>query len=494
MSSSLPFPADAVESGSKREFGFFAVVVIAVLAATQSADPGVMNIALSSVSKDLGIQGFGLSLAASVGTLSLAATVIAVGALADRIGVRKVIMIGLVLEMVGNIVVAISPDFTVLIIGRIIAGVGMGALFAGAFSMVPEIAGKKGIPKVIGQWTGMLYVLLIVFSVIGSVLIGINWRLGFVLVPAICLVMLFVVPAALPETSRRGAKEFDTLGLCTLGLGMVLLLLGVSFAAVSLTSPLFWGTILIGLVLLGLWAVIEGKSRKASFPIRLFKSPIFVAAVLAGILWNFGESVMQLQSANFWQKVVEVPAGVVGVSQMPFLLAAVVAGFLGGALLAKGRSPVIVMSVGFIMMVVGTLSVAFTTVETTIVAFIPFLVLVGGGMVLVAVVQAREYVAEAPAKYLSAVVSSRTSVGQLGYSLGVALTSTIITIGITKEDGSVSTDPALYSAAFNTAMLATAGILIVGGIIAAILLAIGLKRRPNAAAVDSPEMLPDPVN
>ncbi|NQU38245.1 MAG: MFS transporter [Actinobacteria bacterium] len=494
MSSSLPFPKDSVEEGSKREFGFFAVVVIAILAATQSVDPGVMNIALASVSEDLGIQGFGLSMTASVGTLTLAATVIAVGAFADRIGVRKVIMIGLVFEIVGNLIVAFTPDFTILLVGRVIAGLGMGALFAGAFSMVPEIAGKKGVAKVIGQWTGMLYVLLIIFSVIGSVLIGINWRLGFVLVPVICLIMLFVVPAALPETARRGAKEFDTLGLCTLGLGMVLVLLGVSFAAVSLTSPLFWGTILVGLILLGLWAVIEGKSRKASFPIGLFKSPVFVAAVLAGILWNFGESAMQLQSANFWQKVVDVPAGVVGISQMPFLIAAVIAGFLGGALLAKGRSPVIVMSLGFLMMILGMLSVSFTSVETTVVSFMPALILVGGGMVLVAVVQAREYVAEAPAKYLSAVVSSRTSVGQLGYSLGVALTSTIITIGITKDDGSVSKDPAAYAEAFNTAMLVTAGILLVGGIVAGILLAIGLKRRPNAAAVEDPEMLPDPVN
>ncbi len=491
MSSSGPFPESAVEAGSKREFGFLAVVVIAILAATQSVDPGVMNIALASVSEDLGIQGFGLSMTASVGTLTLAATVIAVGAFADRIGVRKVIMLGLCFEIVGNLIVAFTPDFTILLVGRVIAGIGMGALFAGAFSMVPEIAGKKGVAKVIGQWTGMLYVLLIIFSIVGSILIGINWRFGFFLVPAICVVMLFVVPATLPETPRRGAKEFDTLGLCTLGLGMVLILLGVSFAAVSLTSPLFWGTILVGLILLGLWAVIEGKSRKASFPIKLFKSPVFVAAVLAGILWNFGESAMQLQSANFWQKVVDVPAGVVGVSQMPFLLAAVVAGFLGGALLAKGRSPVMVMSFGFLMMILGMLSVSFTTVDTTIAAFMPALILVGGGMVLVAVVQAREYVAEAPAKYLSAVVSSRTSVGQLGYSLGVALTSTIITIGITKDDGTVSNDPAAYADSFNTAMMATAGILLVGGIIVGILLAVGLKRRPNAAAAEDPELVPD---
>jgi MFS family permease len=469
----------AASATPARTFGFVSVLVIGILAATQSADPGITSVAMPSIAKDLGFSGAGLSLAVSIGTLSLAATVIAIGALADRIGVRRVIMIGLVLEALGNLIVAVSPSLAVLLLGRVVAGVGMGALFAGAFSMVPAIAGKRTIAAVIGQWTGLLYIFTIIFSIIGSALIGISWRAGFILIPVVCLIMMLVVPKTLPETPRRGSSKFDFLGLSTLGLGMVLVLVAVSLAATSLGSPTFWICLIIGIIMLGLFAVIEKKSPNAAFPIELFKSPVFVAAVLAGILWNFGESGMLLQASNFWQHVVGVSPSVVGVAIAPLLIAGIIAGFAAGALLGRGMSPVLIQAIGFILMILGFLSVAFTTVDTKLVAFFPALILVGLGMVAVAVVQAREYVAEAPAKYLSAVVSSRTSVGQLGYSLGVALTSTLIALGVSEEGGDVV--PSEFVPAFNSTMLIVAGILAVGGVVTAILLSIGLKRRKTLA-------------
>ena len=204
-----------------------------------------------------------------------------------------------------------------------------------------------------------------------------------------------------------------------------------------------------------------------------------MAAVLAGILWNFGESGMLLQASNFWQHVVGVSPSVVGVAIAPLLIAGIVAGFAVGALLGRGMSPVLIQAVGFILMILGFLSVAFTTVDTKLAAFFPALILVGLGMVAVAVVQAREYVAEAPPKYLSAVVSSRTSIGQLGYSLGVALTSTLIALGVSEEGGDVV--PSEFVPAFNSTMLIVAVILAVGAVVTAILLSVGLKRRKTLA-------------
>ncbi len=487
MSSAAIAPGESDSTQTVRQFGFLSVVVIAILAAVQGADPGIMNISLKSASEAHNIQGPGVSLAVGMGTLTLAATVIAVGALADRIGVRKVIMGGLVLEIVGNLIVSMSGGLEVLLIGRAIAGVGMGALFAGAFSMVPEIAGKKKVATIIGQWTGMLYVFLILITIVGSAMIGINWRYGFYIVPGVCFIMLFVVPFTLPETAPRGAGKFDVKGLGCLALGMVGLIYGVSYAATSVTSFHFWGSLLIGLAFLGLFALVEKKSDHACFPIDLFKSPVFVAAVLAGILWNFGEASLLLQAANFWQVVSGLAVGAVGIWQMPLLIVAAIGAFAAGGLLAKGRSPVVMMAVGFALLFLGLMSVAFTNSTTKAFAFLPALIMVGFGFVLVAVVQAREYLGEAPPKYRSAVVSSRTSVGQLGYSLGVALTSTIVTIGITK-DGKISRDPAVFSAAFNNAMLISALIVIIGGGIAVALLAKGLKHHKNAAITEDPEL------
>lgn len=143
------------------------------------------------------------------------------------------------------------------------------------------------------------------------------------------------------------------------------------------------------------------------------------------------------------------------------------------------------MALGFAMMVISFLLISRTTVESGLLMFLPSLILTGFGMVTVAVVQAREYVAEAPAKYLSAVVSSRTAAGQLGYSLGVALTTSLVAIGVANNGGDKE-DPAAFVPAFNSAMLISAGLLLVGGIITVILLAVGLRKRKAAGLAEAP--------
>ncbi len=109
---------------------------------------------------------------------------------------------GLIVGIIGDLMVAAAPGTAVFLLGRAIVGVGMDALFAGAFAMIPEIVGKRNVAKLIGQWTGLPYAPMVVLAIIGSVLVGVNWRLAYLLVPAVCLICLFLVSKALPTPTR----------------------------------------------------------------------------------------------------------------------------------------------------------------------------------------------------------------------------------------------------------------------------------------------------
>ena len=100
--------------------------------------------------------------------------------------------------------------------------------------------------------------------------------------------------------------------------------------------------------------------------------------------------------------------------------------------------------------------------------FIPSLVLTGLGMVAVAVVQAREIRRRSATQVpVRRHLQSRTAVGQLGYSLGVAMTTSLVAIGISNNGGDKD-NPADFVPAFNSAMLISAGLLLVGGVITVI--------------------------
>ena len=62
----------AASATPARTFGFVSVLVIGILAATQSADPGITSVAMPSIAKDLGFSGAGLSLAVSIGGACIA--------------------------------------------------------------------------------------------------------------------------------------------------------------------------------------------------------------------------------------------------------------------------------------------------------------------------------------------------------------------------------------------------------------------------------------
>lgn len=75
-----------------------------------------------------------LALAASISTLALAASVISTGLLADRLGRRKVLMAALIVSAAGDLIVAAAPISGVYLLGRVVAGIGLGAVYGASFA------------------------------------------------------------------------------------------------------------------------------------------------------------------------------------------------------------------------------------------------------------------------------------------------------------------------------------------------------------------------
>jgi len=95
---------------------------------------------VGGASRGLHMAGGTLALASSVATLSTAATVISTGLLADRLGRRRVLMVGLLIAALGDLMVALAPTTSTYLLGRAIAGVGLGAVFGAAFAYIRAVA------------------------------------------------------------------------------------------------------------------------------------------------------------------------------------------------------------------------------------------------------------------------------------------------------------------------------------------------------------------
>ncbi|MBU3701576.1 MAG: MFS transporter [Acidimicrobiia bacterium] len=418
--------ASTSTSPSVLEVSAIAVPFVGLIAGIEGAATNISSTALVSASRALHMSGGTQALAASVLTLAIAATVISTGLIADRMGRREMLIISLVVSCVGQLIVAVSPVAAVYLIGLAVTGLGMGAMYGAAFGFLAAIVPREKFASAMGVFTASFMVSTIVFTFAGGVMVSIDWRLAFLLLPVVLLVCALAVRFVLPEIEKLRGGALDLLGQALLALGVMAFLYGCSQLANSLTSVKTIAPIVGGVLLLIGFFVREAKSEHRFFPVSMFRSPVFLAAVCAGFVYNFGTAVAFLQITNLWQYVTGLKPSEVSVWQLPLLLSGVIAGILTGRLIGKRITNRVAILGGAVMLLSGAVLVALVHSSHSLLAFLPGLLLIGAGVIVASVPYGSLILREAPAKYLGPVTSSRTTIGQIFYTLGFAISMVMV--------------------------------------------------------------------
>ena len=403
-----------------------AVPLLGFFGGIQGSAPNVASTALVGASRSLDMEGSTQALAASMQTLAIAATVITTGLLADRFGRKRVLLAALAVGIAGNVVVMAAPTAAFYMLGMAIIGIGLGAVYGASFAYIKSIVPLKRLASAMGLFTATVMVTTLIVTFIGGSLSSVNWRLGFAVTPVCCILGLLAVPKLLPKIPTVNSGNIDVVGQLLLGLGVVSFLYSVSQFALSLTSPKTLVPLGLGIALLGAFAFWESRYSGHFFPMELFRSPVFLAALSFGFVYNFGTSVIFLQVTNLWQYVNGLTTSEVSKWQLPLLLSGIVAGLLTGRAMAKGLSNRLAGLIGGTMTAVGFALVALLHSSTSLLGFLPGLVLVGAGVVIAAVPFGNLILREAPPRYLGPVSSARTTAGQFFYTIGFSLSTVLI--------------------------------------------------------------------
>lgn len=428
----------------------FAVPFLGVLAAVQGSAPNIAATALVGASRGLDMVGGDQALAASMQTLAIAASVITTGLIADRIGRRRMLIAALATGLIGQLIVAAAPIPLIYIVGQAVSGVGLGAVYAAAFAYIQVLAAPGRLPAAVATFAASSGAAGVVFTFSGGMLAGLDWRLAFVLVPVLTALSIPLALALLPVVAPRVAEKRDIWGQIALIAGMVVFLFGVSQLASSLTSPLTWGAMLLGVVLLATFVWSQTRVAHPFFPVALFRRPLFLAALCAGFVFNAGGAVAFLQLSNLWQYALGLTPGTVALWQLPVSLTSIVGAVVLGRLMTRGMSPRTSLLLGGVLSAAGFGAAFVARNADTPLAFVPAGILVALGITAAALPYGTLVLSEAPAEFYGPVTSSRTTFGQLFYSLGTALSTVVITqltiAGITARlRASEMTDAAVHS-------------------------------------------------
>lgn len=211
------------------------------------------------------------------------------GKIGDLYGRRRMFQTAIVIFLVGSLMCGLAPTMLLLIVGRLVQGIGGGGLYALCFGIVGDLVPPRQRGKYIGYFAGMFAVAGVIGPLVGGIITdSIGWRWIFTINLPIGLASLVVTALTLHLPSTRRDAKLDIMGAVILVAGVICLVL----ASVWGGGQYAWGSSqIIGLsiatvVLLVGFVFWEQRVAEPILPMRLFRNK--VVAVLAGLSFLMG--------------------------------------------------------------------------------------------------------------------------------------------------------------------------------------------------------------
>jgi MFS family permease len=204
------------------------IMVSAILASAMAfIDATALNVVLPSLQKSLNATGTDLFWLLNAYLLMLASLILIGGSLGDKLGRKKIFMIGIFIFILGSAACGFSPSILLLIIFRIIQGIGGALMIPGSLSLISSSIDEKERGKAIGTWSAITTVVTMGGPVLGGFLADAGlWRYIFFINVPIGLIALLILSSKVSESRDDAAdKSVDINGAIAIALSMALITL-----------------------------------------------------------------------------------------------------------------------------------------------------------------------------------------------------------------------------------------------------------------------------
>jgi EmrB/QacA subfamily drug resistance transporter len=249
-------------------------------------DGTVVNVALPVLQKALGATATGVQWVIESYALVLAALLLFGGALADKVGRRRVLAIGLAVFALASAGCAISPSIGWLIAARGVQGLGAALLIPTSLALLGAAIPAERRGRAIGKWSAFSAATAGLGPVLGGWLIQAgSWRSVFWINVPIAVASLVITFRWVPESRDERARHLDFAGasLVTLGLGGVVFGL-LEAPRLGFGHPAILTSLIAGTLILSGFLMVERGAREPMVPLQLFRSRTFSGTNLLTLL------------------------------------------------------------------------------------------------------------------------------------------------------------------------------------------------------------------
>jgi DHA2 family multidrug resistance protein-like MFS transporter len=416
MLDGTPLP-EGTRAGTREWVG---LAVLALPTLLVSIDVSVILLALPHISASLEADSTQMLWIMDIYGFLLAGFMITMGTLGDRIGRRKLLMIGGTAFAGASILAAFSPTAELLIISRALLGVAGATITPSAMALITNMFRNEAQR---GTALSIFFTCFMGGMALGPVVGGVMlewfwWGSVFLIGVPVMVLLLALAPALLPEFRDRSAGRLDLISVALSLLTTLPVVYGLKEIAKAGIDVLPLISIAAGLIMGTIFILRQRRLDHPLLDLKLLTNPR-VATAIGGMAFVASTGALMLFTNQYMQLVAGLSPLQAGLWTLPGVAASVV-GFMLSPALAQRIPPARLIAAGLAIAVAGAVVVAQAGDWGLYAVIIGFVAFNGGCAPMVVLANGIVMTAVAPERAGAAAALTETS-AETGFALGIAV-------------------------------------------------------------------------
>ena len=302
-------------------------------------DQTIVSIAVPQLQRELGLSATGVQWAVNAYLLSLAALFAFGGRLADTVGHRRMVTLGVIIFAAASALCGLTPKGSLaeawIVTFRAVQGAGGAIMFPAALAIVVQTFALRERGKALALFFGIAGGLTAIGPLLGGYLTQWTWRAIFWVNIPVALIALLLIYVSKPETDHQPAR-MDYRGLVLIASGVALSVFGFQQSGIwGWGNPGTWLCIVAGVLLLIVFYLVELRTPSPLIQVSIFRiRPFLVENLVLGVSMLVFVPVFFFAS-EYAQIALGKTASQAGVFLLFFFIGFVVAAQIGGRMLDR---------------------------------------------------------------------------------------------------------------------------------------------------------------
>jgi EmrB/QacA subfamily drug resistance transporter len=421
--------ADTDPKVYRRRWIILGVLITSLMAIV--LDNTVLNVALKTIAEPvagLGASQSQLEWAINSYTLVFAGLLFTFGVVGDRVGRKRMLMVGLAAFGFFSLVTAYAQTPDQLVWARAAMGLAAAAVMPQTLSIISNVFDPAERPRAIGIWAVAVGIGIAIGPIVGGLLLAhFWWGSVFLINVPFTAVSVLAIALLVPESKNPSPGRIDYVGVLASIAGLVLVVYGIiqggdkgSWVHADVLGPM-----VIGAAVLAFFAWYEARIRYPSLDVRLFRDPRLSSAIAALSLVFFGMMGALFFLSFYLQSVRGYTPLKAGAFSLAFAVAQVLMAPRSAALVRRFGAKAVV-STGLLLVTVALISYQLLGLATPIWVLAVAFFIQGAGMGLVMPPSTEAVMSVVPRERAGAGSALTNTARQVSGALGVAVLGSVL--------------------------------------------------------------------